>query len=1254
MPPFWERSSSSSESDDDSSKRRKTEKPPLPSKPLATRGVVTAAELLAEAPTLPPRDPLRAKARNLMKPPVVRDARRRRQQKDELAAKQKAEEEAAKKKVAECRKKAEADRLERQKATPKKKKRRESASDADDEEDKAHTTDDDSDVSSDDDDRRKKKNKVAVQAKKRRDETDDESDEESEEEEEETRRRKKRREETDDESEEEESEEEEETRRRKKSRRKPIRRKQEDEKVVRKRMTPREQMEERLRLYDEREQEEAERNRAEATYVEDDDDVFMENAIAVDRDGNRIDPDAKKTTTTTRRKTTTTKKKSHGSDEEKEDKAKKDGVKRKTTTKRATKGRPKKKEESSSSSSDSDDGELHPTLEVAEWETELEDLKLEVPEDMLEECGEDGPRAMSVPGALKRYLGPHQIEGVQWMYRQWATRRGGILADDMGLGKTIQTIAFVAALLGLTGSVKVDKARRRRREKAAKALTDADVEAETIIVPALIVVPKPTLASWEEAFDKWTMCRVAVLSHNQKPHDVRQKILVDARRGGVDVILTTHSIIMKLDWSTGPDHYEICVVDEMHKAKGARTKFHNLLKNSVKPISTVLIGLTGTPLQNANSEGYNLLQLCTDADFGTEKEFRDTFEKVLARARRRGADREDIAVGIERHGELKELYSKYILRRTKTEVLGDKLKFGKQDLIVICPLSDLQKEMYKRVIALNDVKIFRNHNKICDCSKGRRDRLPRKKCCGKLDIVLGPLLGTKDAFFATGCLAKSSHAGGFCSKCPGCWTFNVMDKLHKLAMHPHLLLYDPDDHKAALNREKKKNNNARKKKKKNYSDDSDSDEDANNNNNNDDEAKVTKKRFDETKEDIETFAKIAFGPKYIQDHGTKTSKKFHEQSRIDECGKLTMLNDLLVKIWRERTDEFGEPHRVIIFSERTRMLDLIEAYIESCCYDYIRIDGGTGETQRLAAMKKFQDPTSNVFIGLFSTGAGGTGLNLQAANNVIIMDPSWNPASDEQAQDRAFRIGQHRRVKCYRFLSQGTIEELKWLRQLYKQKMTGAGFVEEKEFKDYGVKFKAVKGEVNGELFGMENMIKFSETSFIEEIDDPGGHKRRAKEKENELAGVVDVDELTPGIDAKINAASDKIDAELEKGVDVSKYYRREYDDDEEAEFPFDHEKPRARPAPVDDDDDDPEAAMERQLPKKKTKVSFKPPATKPPQPAPVPMDEDDDVTDEKIPPKKTTTPPKKTKEEIFNQAKDAKSTDDIFDGELEEEDDDY
>ena len=137
---------------------------------------------------------------------------------------------------------------------------------------------------------------------------------------------------------------------------------------------------------------------------------------------------------------------------------------------------------------------------------------------------------------------------------------------------------------------------------------------------------------------------------------------------------------------------------------------------------------------------------------------------------------------------------------------------------------------------------------------------------------------------------------------------------------------------------------------------------------------------------------------------------------IDNCGKLVLLDKLLPKLQSRGS-------RVLIFSQMTRLLDILEDYCEIREYDYCRLDGSTSYAVREESIDAFNAPNSKKFIFLLSTRAGGLGINLATADTVILYDSDWNPQVDLQAQDRAHRIGQTKPVNIFRLVTEDSVEE---------------------------------------------------------------------------------------------------------------------------------------------------------------------------------------------------------------------------------------
>lgn len=137
---------------------------------------------------------------------------------------------------------------------------------------------------------------------------------------------------------------------------------------------------------------------------------------------------------------------------------------------------------------------------------------------------------------------------------------------------------------------------------------------------------------------------------------------------------------------------------------------------------------------------------------------------------------------------------------------------------------------------------------------------------------------------------------------------------------------------------------------------------------------------------------------------------------VENCGKMVILDKLLPKLQKAGS-------RVLIFSQMTRMLDILEDYCFWRNYPYCRIDGQTPHEERQVSIDSFNMPGSEKFIFMLSTRAGGLGINLATADIVLLYDSDWNPQVDLQAQDRAHRIGQTKQVRVFRFITENTVEE---------------------------------------------------------------------------------------------------------------------------------------------------------------------------------------------------------------------------------------
>ncbi|KAL8948856.1 MAG: hypothetical protein Q9222_004997 [Ikaeria aurantiellina] len=192
-------------------------------------------------------------------------------------------------------------------------------------------------------------------------------------------------------------------------------------------------------------------------------------------------------------------------------------------------------------------------------------------------------------------------------------------------------------------------------------------------------------------------------------------------------------------------------------------------------------------------------------------------------------------------------------------------------------------------------------------------------------------------------------------------------------------------------------------------------------------------------------------------------------SNPEFCGKWKIMKKLL-RFWHANGD------KVLIFSYNVRLLKMLQMLFKHTSYNVSYLDGAMSYEDRAKTVDDFNsDPAEFAF--LISTKAGGVGLNITSANKVVVVDPNWNPAYDLQAQDRAYRIGQVRDVEVFRLVSAGTIEEIVYARQIYKQQQANIGYTASTE-RRY---FKGVqeKKDHKGEIFGLANLFAFQGDNIV-------------------------------------------------------------------------------------------------------------------------------------------------------------------------------
>ncbi|XP_024375943.1 protein CHROMATIN REMODELING 5 isoform X2 [Physcomitrium patens] len=249
------------------------------------------------------------------------------------------------------------------------------------------------------------------------------------------------------------------------------------------------------------------------------------------------------------------------------------------------------------------------------------------------------------------------------------------------------------------------------------------------------------------------------------------------------------------------------------------------------------------------------------------------------------------------------------------------------------------------------------------------------------------------------------------------------------------------------------------------------------------------------------------------DHGYGGDANMNDNNKVQRIvlssGKLAILDKLLIRL--KETN-----HRVLIFSQMVKMLDILADYMSLRGFQFQRLDGSTRSDLRHQAMEHFNAPGSEDFCFLLSTRAGGLGINLATADTVIIFDSDWNPQNDLQAMSRAHRIGQRDVVNIYRFVISRSVEEdilerakkKMVLDHLVIQKLNAQGRLEKKEAKK-GTGFD--KNELAAILrFGAEELFK----------DD-----KNEEDQKNKLENM-DIDEILARAEKVETKSAAEVDAE--------------------------------------------------------------------------------------------------------------------------------
>lgn len=626
----------------------------------------------------------------------------------------------------------------------------------------------------------------------------------------------------------------------------------------------------------------------------------------------------------------------------------------------------------------------------------------------------------TLPRDIFESLYPYQRTGVAWMARLWQDKLGGILADEMGLGKTVQVCAL------LNGA---------RRTGATHAL---------------LLLPVTLLDQWAKEARHWCPGWPVYIYYGSGAKRIRALRRISRPKGGL--LLTSYALLSnsesdlfnvtvqdepspirkrkgkptkrrrmdyddmdEADESESEDNIEaelppgelpkegstrpwdIVICDEAHRMKNIST----LLGKSLRRVrSNCRLLLTGTPVQNALQDLWALTDFAQPGMLGNHATFVKHFSDPIDRGSVRGATPFQVELKKHLSEQLRSLMAPHLLRRTKANA-------GLLDE------GDEAGDEAGEDGAMEDAMLEEGEG-----SEAQAKKLPPKF---ETIIWLAPSAVQADAYEKV--LAKSEVIREACAKQKlGFEVFRAIGLLKRLCNHPTLLIPCPrPGNWAELIAEATSAHEVSQ-----GVDAVEADTDG---------AVVLS---DAANESLALVAGATGGAATEADDARANRSIEMALKRlprnlgalVEQSAKLKCLASLLPALAMRG-------HRTLVFSQSVKMLDLVQL----CCLKpnglrCLRIDGSTDALLRAAKVSKFQGERERFQFMLLTTTVGGVGLNLTSADRVILVDPAWNPASDAQAVDRAFRIGQEREVRVYRLIMSGLIEDKMFRLQVFKMGLT--------------------------------------------------------------------------------------------------------------------------------------------------------------------------------------------------------------------------
>eukprot|EP01038_Epipyxis_sp_PR26KG_P005994 gene5994-8252_t len=631
---------------------------------------------------------------------------------------------------------------------------------------------------------------------------------------------------------------------------------------------------------------------------------------------------------------------------------------------------------------------------------------------------------------LKNY----QLVGVNWLKLLHENKVNGVLADDMGLGKTVQTIAFLAWLRlysSITGKVNNK--------------------------PHFIVVPASTLANWDNEIVKFCPSFVVLKYHGnqQERRDMRKLLKKSIDRGEVDIILSTYTLFERE--SGKEDRSFLCslsfnylVLDEAHCIKNANSSRYSNM-NNLKTKHRLL--LSGTPVQNNISELLALLSFLMPKVFGQHNchILMTAFDWMKGGSVNNHNNSDDSTT----LAQLRNMLSPFVLRRLKVDVLNQLTQ--KESNVLKLKMTDFQNSVYNSIIM----------NRA-----GKKSTINKTKSNEDIIDLVEVSDNDNNNHKSLKNVSKNSSNDNM--------VIDLVSPIVDFKSSKSLLELMPSDDDESYQKPKtlKKVPLTKTKNRTKENDDNNNNDDENNNFeivnlisshekielNQDEITNVFRKlNATDARHLFTALRKAANHPLLLrvryQDevvlnkiaHVAYFNGYFGNQCNLDRArAELDTMSDFDIhRLCLEYYEELGQyelnasvlydspkmqelkrllpelmaqDHRMLIFSQWTKLLDLLEVLLHEMKIKFLRIDGSTPVGDRQDLIDEYSND-STIPVFLLSTKAGGLGINLTSADTVIMHDLDFNPENDKQAEDRCHRIGQEKPVTVYKLVVDDSVDE---------------------------------------------------------------------------------------------------------------------------------------------------------------------------------------------------------------------------------------